>query len=230
MRSNKQIEDIKKYQSPPKQIFDFLTQGQIQDLLDYYKRCEFIDVKPTGPKCAYLSGNEIVLKSIVNKLKEHFGNFKIRNAQIFDTSVPHALHNDDGKDFPITYKAFNFPLYVETGVDTDAKLCMFDQYYYGGPAKFFKGENITQNTYNAILTEYSKIQNKSNKLIEKETKQKYLSHLEDKWLDGMSIQKIFDWKIGSCIAFDALQIHCASNFKNAGINSKIGLSIFTVIE
>ena len=57
-----------------------------------------------------------------------------------------------------------------------------------------------------------------------------LSHLKEEWLEGLTVQKYFPWTIGSIICFDSLQIHSASNFLNCGIESKLGLSIFTVKE
>ena len=74
-------------------------------------------------------------------------------------------------------------------------------------------------------TEYFNDLNKNNRI-----ENKNLSHLKEEWLEGLTVQKYFPWTIGSIICFDSLQIHSASNFLNCGIESKLGLSIFTVKE
>ena len=55
----------------------------------------------------------------------------------------------------------------------------------------------------------------------------HLTHLKSKWLEGLSVNKYFDWRIGSVISFDSLNLHCSSDFNASGITRKIGLSIFT---
>ena len=50
------------------------------------------------------------------------------------------------------------------------------------------------------------------------------------WLQGLSFNSYFPWTIGSIIAFDSLQLHCASDFTKHNIKSKLGISIFTTWE
>lgn len=230
MRSQEQIDKIKEKQSKPIQQIKFLSESRVEELLNYYfENKENADVKPTGPKCLYINEGDGVIDDFLIPLRYNFGNFKVRNAQIFDTSVPHILHNDDGKDLPNSYKAFTIPLKVFDGNELDAKLCMFDQYYYGGPAKFCRGENFESKTYNSIVTDYSNVEGLNDKGIPNDLRKDLLSHLDNKWLEGLSLQSYFPWIIGSYIAFDALQIHSASDFTNKGISRKIGLSIFTTL-
>ena len=54
-------------------------------------------------------------------------------------------------------------------------------------------------------------------------KEKYLSHIEDKWLKGLSFNSAHYWRPGNAIVFDCVRLHCASNF----VGKKLGLSIFT---
>lgn len=230
MRTLEQIDKIKEKQSKPIQQIKFLSEGRVEELLNYYfENKDNADVKPTGPKCLYIKEGDGVIDDFLIPLRYNFGNFKVRNAQIFDTSVPHILHNDDGKDLPNSYKAFTIPLKVFNGNELDAKLCMFDQYYYGGPAKFCRGENFESKTYNSIVTDYDNVEGINDKGIPNNLRKDLLSHLDNKWLEGLSLQSYFPWIIGSYIAFDALQIHSASDFTNKGISRKIGLSIFTTL-
>jgi len=230
MRTQTQIDKIKEKQSKPIQQLIFLNESEVDNLLLYYNNnTDKAEIKPTGPKCLYIKEGEGVIDDILYRLREKFGNFKLRNAQIFDTTVPHILHNDDGKDLPNAYKAFTIPLMVFEGNELDAKLCMFDQYYYGGPAKFCNGEKFESNTYNSIVTDYKDVDGLNDKGISTDLRKDLLSHLNEKWLEGLTLQAYFPWIIGSYIAFDALQIHSASNFTTKGIPRKIGLSIFTTL-
>ena len=156
--------------------------------------------------------------------------FKVRYAHFFDVTDPHIIHNDDEFEFPDCYKAFTLPLNVYGNSD-DIKLVVFDQYYYGGPAKFFAGEkSISKVHYNAPVTSYENVQGCSYTVIEKNMKDEYLGHLRDNWLKGLSVKTMLDWTVGDILCFDSLSLHSSSNFKSKGIDRKIGLSIFTVLE
>lgn len=230
MRTKEQIDLIKRTQSDPIQLHNVLDTKKIDFLLNYYYAQEKIE-KNTGPKVVYVKEGDNVIDDILVQLRKDFGNFKVRACHFFDVENPHILHIDDGKDLPNTYKAFTIPLWVESGDCDKIKLVMFDQYYYGGPVKFFKEEVFEEEVifYNTHLYEYTDVENLVNTNIPNTIKTKMLSHLKDKWLEGLSVHSCFSWTIGSIIAFDSLRIHCSSNFKNAGIKRKIGLSIFTEI-
>tara|TARA_B100000683_G_scaffold273617_1_gene319694 strand:- start:791 stop:1507 length:717 start_codon:yes stop_codon:yes gene_type:complete len=238
MRTNEQINLIKKSQSDPVQHLNFITQEDIKKIVDYYSQNENeVETKSTGPKCLYIKEGDGVLDNVIDKLRNFYGNFKVRNAQIFDVATPHVIHIDDGKDLPNSYKAFTLPLRVEweqNAIDKNmarAKLVFFDQHYYGGPVKFFNGETVNENTkvhYNTPLTNYNDVEGTNNKGIPEEVKN-LLTHLRPHWLEGLSVQCYFPWLSGSCIAFNSLQLHSASDFNRQGIIRKLGVSIFTTI-
>ena len=229
MRTKEQIELIKSTQSDPVQLINVLDSKKIDLLLNYYHNQKKIE-KNTGPKVVYVDEGVDIIDDILLFLREHFGNFKLRSAHFFEVETPHVLHIDDDFDFPNTYKAFTIPLWVDGNDCNKIKLIMFDQYYYGGPVKFFKGEsNISKTYYNIPLNDYTEVENKSSKGITNSIKRKFLSHIKNNWLEELSISNYFPWTIGSIIAFDSLRIHCSSDFRNVGINKKIGLSIFTEI-
>ena len=230
MRSNEQIAAIKKTHSPPVQLLNALDTNKIEFLLNYYHSQDKIE-KNTGPKVVYVQEGTGVIDDILIPLRKQFGNFKVRACHFFDVDNPHILHIDDSYDYPTTYKAFTIPLWVENGDCNKIKLVMFDQYYYGGPVKFFKDEVFDKEVifYNKHLYEYTGVENLVDTGIPKNVKIKMLGHLKSKWLEGLSVHCYFPWTIGSIIAFDSLRLHCSSNFKNIGIKRKIGLSIFTEI-
>lgn len=230
MRTLEQIDLIKKHHSAPTQLLNSVSKEKINFLLSYYYNSTNKVQKNTGPKVLYVNEGEGVIDDILYLLRENFGNFKVRSAHFFEVDNPHVLHIDDDFNYPTSYKAFTIPIWVSKGSCDKIKLIMFDQYYYGGPVKFFNGDSETSNTYyNLPLYEYSNVENLSDSGIPSPIKQVMLSHLKNTWLEGLSVHSFFPWTIGSIIAFDSLRIHCSSNFKKVGIDKKIGLSIFTEI-
>ena len=230
MRTTEQIGFLKKYHSAPVQLTKVLDSKKVNFLLDYYHNQEKIE-KNTGPKVVYVNEGDSVIDDILFLLRERFGNFKLRSAHFFEVETPHVLHIDDDFNLPNSYKAFTIPLWVDCNDCNKIKLIMFDQYYYGGPVKFFKDEVFDKEVifYNKHLYEYTDVENLVDTGIPKNIKTKMLGHLKPKWLEGLSVHCYFPWTIGSIIAFDSLRIHCSSNFKHIGIKRKIGLSIFTEI-
>lgn len=230
MRTKEQINNIKSNQSDSIQLTNVLSNEKISFLLDHYQNSNKRFIKNTGPEILYVNEGDEIIDDILLLLRNRFGQFKVRAAHYFEVENPHILHIDDDFRYPNAYKAFTIPLWVDSGDCNKIKLIMFDQYYYGGPVKFFKGEsNIEKTYYNTPLFDYSNVENLSKKSILKPIKNTLLTHLKDEWLEGLSIKDVFPWKIGSIIAFDSLRIHCSSDFRKIGIKKKIGISIFTEI-
>jgi len=229
MRTQEQITAIKNTQSDPKQHWDILNYGNIIDLLIHYNdSSKKVEQKSTGPKVLYVKEGEGVIDNILDKLRQTYGDFKVRSAHYFDVEKPHIIHNDDDFDYPQCYKAFVIPLLVEGATCDKAKFFVFDQSYYGGPAKFVNGEDVTGKPvhYNTFLTDYTDVQDQASCGLN-DFELQHLTHLKPKWLKGLSVNKYFDWRIGSIISFDSLNLHCSSDFNKVGITRKIGLSIFT---
>ena len=235
MRTDEQISEIQKNQSEPVQLINALSDDKIQSLIEFHNQNEII-TKNTGAAMSYvirkyedMAGG--ILDDVLDMLKETFGDFKVRTAHFFDVPKPHVLHVDDKFSYPNAYKAFTIPLQIRGTTENKAKVVFFDQYYYGGPAKFVNKADIsdTPKFYNEYITDYENVTNKKYETIDPHHKD-MLSHLKEEWLEGLTVQKYFPWTIGSIICFDSLQIHSASNFLNCGIESKLGLSIFTVKE
>ena len=226
MRTIEQIEKLKETHSDPQQVKNLLNEKKVNFLLDYYHNSKNVEEKNTGPKVLYVEPGEGIIDDVLENLKSVIGDFKVRSAHFFDVSKPHILHNDDANDLPDAYKAITLPLYID-GTGTP-RLVFFDQYYYHGPVKLFKGRRKEIEVhYNKPLIDYSEVSNLSQEQIPDWIRQRLLSHLKDRWLEGLSVHSYFPWTIGSGIIFDSLQIHCASNFLEENVTRKIGLSIFT---
>ena len=227
MRTDEQIIKLEKFQSSPLQLFHFLTQERVDELLEVFHDSKDIEEKSTGPRVLYVKPGDGILDDVFDRITAMF-DCSIRNAQIFEVERPHIIHIDDGKELPNSFKAFTIPLHVENGIDTDAKLVFFDQYYYGGPAKFVKGRVPKRKHYNDFVEDYSKVDGVVDAPMPDKIYDSLLTHLDRSWLSGLTVQRYFPWNIGSCIMFDSLQLHCASDFRAKGITKKIGCSIFTI--
>lgn len=210
----------------------FLQPEEISYLIDLFDKSETKIYKNTGPVTCNSIKQDPIIKVIAERLKPLIGDFKIYSASFFNVKFPHIIHNDDDKSLPLTYKAITLPLKLEYARENKElpNLCIFDQYYLEGPGKFFNGDKEIPTYYNRQIYEYSEVQNKSTALISEEIKAKYLTHLKPNWLDGLSLNSMHPWLPGSAIIFDALKLHCASDFRRLGIDSKLGISIFTYTD
>jgi len=236
MRSQKQIDNIKKTFSDPYIVDNFVTQKEIEHLIDLY---DCVDphqpkvYKNTGPVTLdihkYL--NDPVVNNIIERLKLSIGNFEITSGFFFFTDYPHIIHNDDLFQLPDTvYKAVTIPLKLDTDsvIEGNSQLCFFNQCYFHGPSKFFKGDTDIPTYYNKQLYDYDDVDGLLDyNAIDEECYQKYFTHLKRKWLEGLSLHSVLPWTPGSCIIFDSVRLHCASDFRKLGIKSKLGISIFT---
>jgi len=232
MRSKKQIDYLKKSHSDATILKYNLSHKLITQLLDFYFSSNSTIVKNTGPKILKIEESNSLLLPIIKSIKKEIGEFRIRYAHIFDVSFPHIIHNDDTNEYPSSYKAFTIPLKIY-GQSNDISLVVFDQYYYGGAVKFVQGDHIDKETkiyYNQYLTNYNDVEGLNSKGIDDKIKKKYLSHLQNSWLEGLSINKMLPWKVGSILCFDSLALHCSTDFRNVNVQRKIGLSIFTLID
>ena len=164
-------------------------------------------------------------------MKLAIGNFEITAGFFFSTDYPHIIHNDDLFQLPDTvYKAITIPLRLDTDttITGTSHLCFFDQSYFHGPSKFFKGDSDIPTYYNKQIYDYSQVDGLlDHNGIDEECYQKYFTHLKHKWLEGLSLHSVLPWTPGSCIIFDSVRLHCSSDFRKMNIKSKLGISIFT---
>ena len=225
------INRLEKNNSDPKQILDFITKDENNSLIEYFNTQEKIE-KNTGPVVAKIDTNNTVFNNIFTRLKLVIGEVKVMSAIVFETPWAHVIHNDIDNNFNTPYKAVTIPLKLWGDVkDEDIKLMMFDQYYYHGGKKFMNGGTQTKNFYAyGPLLEYSDVSYTNNKGIAKEVKERYLTHLQPNWLEGLSIHSYFPWKINSAIIFDVARLHSSSDFNALGVERKLAMSIFTARE
>ncbi len=213
-------------------VDEFLRPEEITYLIELFDKSSDKIYKNTGPVTSGSIMQDPIIEVIAERLQPLIGDFKIYSAAFFNVTFPHIIHNDDEKSLPKTYKAITLPLRLEYAGEHKElpKLCVFDQYYLEGPGKFFNGDKEIPTYYNRQIYEYSQVQNKSATAISSDTVNKYLTHLKPKWLDGLSLNSMYEWRPGAAIIFDALKLHCASDFRRQNIISKLGISIFTYTD
>jgi hypothetical protein len=229
MRTLEQIEKIKKNFSNPIEIKNVLTAEDINHLLKIYEGADNLVYKNTGPITLNIESylNDHVVKHLLSVIQTHIGEFEITAGFFFHTNSPHIIHNDDTFELPENvYKAITIPLKLETEkIKQYPKLCFFNQFYFHGPAKFFKGEEHINTYYNKQVYDYTDVEYKVKEPFP--FSGNMLAHLKPQWLEGLSLHSTLDWIPGNIIIFDSLRLHCASDFRKLGIQSKTAISIFT---
>jgi hypothetical protein len=230
MRTPEQILQIKTTVRDPHEIKNILTVEEVNCLIEIFNNHSADNkiYKNTGPITLDLKSNidnSIIIK-ILALIENSIGPFEITAAFFFQTSFPHIIHNDDSFELPDNvYKAITLPLSMEGFAGEYPKLCFFDQFYFHGPSKFFKGGDIIPTYYNKQVYDYQDVSG----LVDTPfaDNNNYFTHLKPQWLEGLSLHSALDWIPGNALVFDSTRLHCASDFRTLGIRSKLGISIFT---
>jgi hypothetical protein len=233
MRTEEQISKIRSRVSDPYKVDNFITQDDIDQLLKIWDDHEGDKVyKPTSPVTLdlYPYLEDDVLKKILLKIEKEIGPFAIDSAFFYDVDYPHIIHMDDSFKYSDVYKGITLPLSIEgPQIDVLPKMCFFDQFYFHGPAKFFRDEEHMPTYYNTQIYDYKNVDGKIGGKFSIGHRLKYMTHLKPRWLDGLSLHSVLDWEPTSAIIFDSTRIHCGSDFRSLGIKRKMGISIFTKV-
>lgn len=230
MRSDQDIEKIKSRFTEPYSIYGFLSVVEITHLIDIFNNNSDVKIKKnTGPVTLDIVPflDDPVIKTILERLKNYIGNFELNAGLFFKTDYPHIVHNDDTFELQDVYKGITIPLELEGSYQEFPKLCFFDQCYFQGPAKFFKGDTDIPTFYNKQLYEYSTVDGVVSEPFDKKLYSDLFTHVKPKWLEGLSLYRTLEWSPTRALIFDSVRLHCASDFRKLGIKSKLGLSIFT---
>jgi len=225
------VEDIKKYESPP-QIVEIFSKKEIQKMKDFYDLLPLrvFNQKQNVKKKAWIQGIDEELDRIYfSGLKRYLGDYRMDN-----------LKSEDGKDlFGLYHESFNpLSLHVDSGFKPE------DIIYKQALTPFTSGETVVfktkwyeRSTSFTIDSEELKFKPKadqnerSNKHIvvdgksfDKNIHKKYLSHINLENLRGMEVEMIYEWKVGETFIMDRSYIHCSSSNIN---KKKLGLTTFT---
>ena len=232
MRTQVQIDSIKKNFSDPFVVENFINNDELSTLIEIFESSKKnlpVVYKNTGPETLDLNFIDHPIKQVIfERLKKYIGPFEITAAFFFKTRFPHIIHNDDTFELPSTvYKGITLPLDLDGPNNCYPKLCFFNQHYFHGPAKFFNGSEHIPTYYNKQIYNYIDVDGLAKDPIDSSTINQYYTHLKKNWLEGLSHWGVLEWVPGNAIIFDSVRLHCASDFRQQKIKSKLGISIFT---
>jgi hypothetical protein len=229
MRTKEEKEQIIKYYSDPYEVEGYFKDTEIKFLIDEFKKSSSKIFKNTGPVTVNFDINDSKYLWLKNKIISQLGTVDFTASFFFYTDRPHVIHNDDTYELPKVYKGITIPLEY-LGGSQHPYLCFFHQYYLEGPAKFFNGGVNFPEFYNKNITDYKDVQGLSEEGITETIRLRYLSHLRSEWLERLTFDRALPWVPGNMLIFDSTRLHCASNFLQQGIKSKLGISIFTKLS
>jgi len=229
MRTKEEKDQIVKNYSDPYVLEEYIESVRINELIKDFKKSTNKIFKNTGPTTLNFDINDKKYSWLKDKIIKILGNVEFTASFFFYTDRPHVIHNDDTYELPKVYKGITIPLEY-LGGSQHPYLCFFHQYYLEGPAKFFNGGVNFPEFYNKNITDYKDVQGLSEEGITETIRLRYLSHLRSEWLEGLTFDRVLPWVPGNMLVFDSTRLHCASNFLQQGIKSKLGISVFTKLS
>ena len=231
----KEIEKIKKLESPPKVIKNLYSKEEIKEFLKLYKELPTTvhNKKQNVIKKRWLQGyNGKLEKLFVDRLKKEIGDFKMDNLQdekgqdiyglIQDSYAPIGLHVDGG--FELNNQIYKQSLIPLTPVGSTV---IFKNRFYEESTSFtqdpeeLKKKKLTYGQ-NKRSSEHLKLY--GDNPFDKNMHEKYLKHENIDNLKGLEVELIYEWEVGSMLIFDRTHLHCSSSVIEG---KKIGIATFT---
>ena len=226
----KNIEKIKSFESSPK-ILEIFSEKEINMIKELYHTLpeRVFNKKQNVRKKTWIQNyNKELDKIYYNKLKEAIGDFKMDTLKsekdgdyygLFHESFsPLQLHVDSGfRNEDIVYKQ------VVTPLSPFGDTVIFKNRWYGRSTTFtidkkeldFDPKPEQNDRSNAHIGQEE---------FDKETHQKYLTHIDINNLKGLKVELIYHWKIGETLIVDRSHIHSSSSRIDV---KKLGLTTFT---
>jgi hypothetical protein len=232
---HKEIDKIKKLESPPKIIKNIFSKDEIKKFLDLYNLLPTTvhNKKQNVIKKRWLKDHHQELEKIFfTKVQNEIGEFKMDNLKdekdedvlgLFQESYnPIGLHVDAGFNTnEIIYKQTLIPLTPKGGT------VIFKNKFYGNSTNFTINKEeleIKKLNYGQNKRSSEHLELYENTPFKKSDYEKYLTHENIENLSGLEIDMVYEWEIGSMLIFDRTRLHCSSSLIDG---KKIGLTTFT---
>ena len=232
---HKNIEEIKKLEGSPKIIKNLFNKNELERFLKLYQDLPTTvhNKKQNVIKKRWLKNYSSELESLFyNKVKNEIGEFKMDNLKdennddilgLFQESYnPIGLHVDAGFNLDeIIFKQTLIPL------TSKGSTVIFKNKFYGNSTNFTIDENelkVTDLKYGQNIRSSEHLHLYKKKPFNKENHQKYLKHEKIENLEGLEIDMVYEWEMGSMLIFDRTRLHCSSSLIDG---KKIGLTTFT---
>jgi len=226
----KNIEQIKKLESPPRvvSIFNQEEIKMIQELYDSLPETVYNKKQKVRKKAWLPNYNKELDKIYLEKLKNVMGDFKLDTLKsesgadyyglFHESFLPLHLHVDSGfNENDIIYKQAITPL------SPFGETVIFKNKWYGRSTSFTIDEEELKFKPNSSQNDRSS-KHLGNKEFDKEIHKKYLVHIDINNLRGLEVEMIYKWKVGETCIIDRTHIHSSSSNIN---NKKLGLTTFT---
>ena len=232
---HKNLEEIKKLEGSPKIIKDLFSNNELEKFFKLYQDLPttVYNKKQNVIKKRWLKNYSSELESLFhNKVKNEIGEFKMDNLKdennddilgLFQESYnPIGLHVDAGFNLDeIIFKQTLIPL------TSKGSTVIFKNKFYGNSTNFTIDENelkVTELKYGQNIRSSEHLNLYKKKPFNKENHQKYLKHEKIENLEGLEIDMVYEWELGSMLIFDRTRLHCSSSLIDG---KKIGLTTFT---
>ena len=232
---HKNIDKIKKLESPPQVIKNLFDKNEIEKFFNLYKELPTTvhNKKQNVIKKRWLKNYSNELEDLFyHKVKNEIGDFKMDNLKdeknedilgLFQESYnPIGLHVDAGFNLDeIIFKQTLIPL------TSKGSTVIFKNKFYGNSTNFTidKDElNVKDLKYGQNFRSSEHIDMYNKKLFDKKNHEKYLKHEKIENLAGLEVDLVYEWELGSMLIFDRTRLHCSSSVIDG---KKIGLTTFT---
>ena len=139
----------------------------------------------------------------------------IDHSHILSSSTPYNVHTDyfQQKNFPFLEPAYTLIIPLD---NFDSNTIAFEQ-------------NSTIKSFREYLETEPRILS-DEKRISQDFIDKYLSHIDPKYFDYLSLKEIFPWKKGNLYACDRKYFHTSDNYHTRGVERKQALVFWTSVK
>ena len=229
---HKFIENIKKFESKPFIVNNFLNKDEIKLFENLYRELP-IEINNKRQKIVKKKWDIRFQKELqinyIKKLKGIIADFEMDNPCTKDGSeslglfqesfMPVSLHVDSGFDFSkVIFKQTLLPL------SDMGETVIFKNRFYGCATTFsISPEELKATGYNKRSSEHIDLY--GGKSFDENTHKNYLSHEDINNLKGLEVDLIYKWKLGDLLVFDRTSLHCSSSNLS---NKKLGLTTLTI--
>jgi hypothetical protein len=150
----------------------------------------------------------------------------IHQATFFATGRPFPIHADTLRDCDARpWKVFLIPLGCEPDMPTHT--VTFAQRWLGLSANFTKGSPGFPSAIHDTVTDYADVIGASDRPFPQDFRERHLQHINPEMLEGLSVDRMLQWRVGSALVFDCGQLHTSDDFRVTGVQVKRGLTIIT---
>jgi hypothetical protein len=212
-----------------------LDQEVIDKLLYEFNNNEMYKEHSHGRKFAF--GMITALDLLGPIINEYLGEeWVVTGGNYFSTEAGYKVHADTGRgESPDQcLQTFVFPLQIDRNLELEYfpennRFIIMDQQWKKDAGFFVKGhpEMNGGSEWNTNVTDYSEVIGIKEDGYFDPILLKYVKHIPQSTLEGLSVDKHFQWIPGIPMTFPRDRLHCSTAFPRWGVKRKIGLSIFT---